>query len=610
MPASDPGSDHARDLDALDPPVGPDGGKLRKAALRPSPEDLSRIVDSLPRDLDLDHAAMLEGSGISPGVIDARGYRTIRDKSVLESLGFQPWQARVPALLVPIRDREGNVVSVHIRPDRPRQDKAGKTIKYDTPMGAGHRVDFPSGLPLPEPGEEIWITEGAKKADALTSRGIYCLALPGVDAWSGDLAIRDLKSVQWTGRTVVIAFDSDVATNPRVAKAREALAGFLRDRKGEVKYLSLPSGAGGQKQGIDDYLASGRTGDEVLSLISDPHPIEKNNWTKELICSDRGILRINAHNLSLILSNDPDIEGRVKYDEFRRVVTIDGRPCGVPERFRLAAQIERKYFDGAVGDDLLSRAIETIAKDHPYHPVRDWLGSLKWDGRSRIDALFSNFFGSEDSGYIRAVSRNVMIGAVARIDRAGCKLDTMPIIEGPQGQKKSSAIETLFGSSWYSVSKAALDSKDFDQSLLGCWALEFAEMDKFSQADIGRIKLQLSTAVDRIRLPYRRDFESFPRQCVFFGSINESEYLRDPTGARRFWPVRVGRIDLPALSRDREQLWAEAVQRYRRGETWWEVPEQAKDEQEARYLADSWEEFIVLCIRMKIATQPQQNCHP
>ena len=593
-------SDHTRDLVALDPPVASDGSRIREMILLPTPEDLHRIVEALPQTLDSDHARMLDSSWISPEVVLARGYRTIRDKSILVSLGFQVWQSRVPALLIPLRNREGRVISVQIRPDRPRQDKTGKVVKYDTPMGAGHRVDFPAGRPLPEPGGEVWITEGVKKADALVSRGIYCLALPGVDTWSGSEAILDLKGVDWRGRSVVIAFDSDTASNPRVGKARDALAEFLKDRGAAVRYLDLPPSQYGQKQGIDDFLASGHTPPEIQSLISEPPgSAEKNEsqWTKALVCSDRGIPRINAHNLSLILSNDPDIEGRVQYDEFSRNVTIDKCPCGVPERFRLAAQIERKYFDGAVGDDLLSRAIETIAKDHPFHPVRDWLVSLKWDGRSRIDALFSNYFGSEDSEYTRAVSRNVLIGAVARIYRPGCKLDTMPVIEGPQGEKKSSAIETLFGSSWYSVSKAALDSKDFDQSLLGCWALEFAEMDKFSRADVARIKLQLSTAVDRIRLPYRRDFESFPRTSVFFGSINENEYLRDPTGNRRFWPIRVGRIDLPALFHEREQLWAEAVQRYERGEPWWNVPEQAKDEQEARFQMDSWEEVIAPWLR-------------
>ena len=593
-------SDHTRDLDALDPPVNSDGGRLRERIPLPTPEDLHKIIEALPRTLDSDHAAMLEGSGISPEVIDARGYRSIRDKSVLESLGYQPWQARVPTLLVPLRSHEGKVIAVQIRPDRPRQDKNGKVVKYDTPMGAAHRIDFPTVLPFPAPGGNLWITEGVKKSDAIGSKGIYCLALPGVDSWSGSEAIQDLKCVDWRGRSVVIAFDSDVVTNPRVGKARDALAEFLKDRGAAVRYLDLQPSQFGQKQGIDDFFASGHTLEEIQFLISDPPgSAEKNEsqWTKALVCSDRGIPRINAHNLSLILSNDPDIEGRIEYNEFSRNVTIDKCPCGVPERFRLAAQIERKYFDGAVGDDLLSRAIETIAKDHPFHPVRDWLGSLKWDGRSRIDALFSNFFGSDDSEYTRAVSRNVLIGAVARIYRPGCKLDTMPVIEGPQGEKKSSAIETLFGTSWYSVSKAALDSKDFDQSLLGCWALEFAEMDKFSRADVARIKLQLSTAVDRIRLPYRRDFESFPRTSVFFGSINENEYLRDPTGNRRFWPVRVGRIDLPALSHEREQLWAEAVQRYESGEPWWNVPEQAKDEQEARFQMDSWEEVIAPWLR-------------
>ena len=590
--------DHVRDLDALDPPVGPDGGKVRELIPRPNPEELNRIVEGLPRELDADHAAMLESSGISPDVITARAFRTISDKSVLESLGFQPWQARVPALLVPLRDRNEHVAAIQIRPDRPRLDKSGKAVRYDSPMGTAHRVDFPSGLPLPGPGGEIWITEGVKKADALASRRIFCLALTGVDTWSGTEAIKDLKAVEWTGRTVVIAFDSDLATNPRVAKAREALAGFCRDRGATVRYLDLPGGINGKKQGIDDYLAAGHTMEDVRRLVvaplttmtPDPGAIE---WMRHLDRTPTGRLIPNSRSLGLIVRNDPGTKS-LKYNEFSGQIQIGETMIDEPVLFRLAEQIETIYGQGCtVPQASLRKAVEAVAHEHPFHPIRDWLDGLSWDGISRIETLFAVYFGARKSPFSLAVGRNFLVGAVARIFSPGVKHDTMPVLEGEQGNLKSSSIQVLFGEDWAAELKASPDHKDFEASLLGIWVLEFAELETLVRADIGRIKMQLSVQSDWVRLPYRPANQRFPRQCVFIGTTNDDLYLKDPTGGRRFWPIRCGRIDIDSLRRDREQIWAEAVKEFKEGGTWWKVPiDEAREEQEKRYRADSWEEII------------------
>lgn len=590
--------EHNRDLDALDPPVASDGGKLRELIPRPSPEELDRIVESLPRTLDPDHAEMLRTSGISPDVASGRGYRTISAKPLLGSLGYQPWQARVPAILVPFRGRDGRIVTIQIRPDRPRLDKSGKPVKYDTPMGMGHRVDFPSFRPLPGPDEEIWITEGAKKADALASRGIYCLALPGVDTWSGDLAIRDLKTIEWTGRTVVIAFDSDAETNPRVAKAREALAGFCRDRGAIVRYLDLPPGSGGKKQGIDDYLATGHTVEEVRKLIVVPPTTattepQFQEWTNHLDRTPTGRLISNSRSLGLILRNDPAFAA-LRLDEFAHLVRLGDRPLEHSDIFRWAEHIETSYGRGStVPRPSLREAAEAIGNERSYHPIRDWLDSLSWDGIPRVGGLFPVYYGSKDDDYSRSIGRNFLVAAVARIYNPGCKHDAMPILEGRQGIRKSSSIRALFGAEWFAEMKAPPDSKDFDAYLQGKWCLEFAELDALDRASVSRIKMQLSLQTDFVRLAYRKDPQDYPRQCIFVGTINGGEYLRDPTGARRFWPIRVLNIDLEGITRDRDQLWAEAVHLYRAGATWWEVPEDiAHEEQEARYQVDTWEGIV------------------
>jgi putative DNA primase/helicase len=189
-----------------------------------------------------------------------------------------------------------------------------------------------------------------------------------------------------------------------------------------------------------------------------------------------------------------------------------------------------------------------------------------------------------------------MISAVARIMRPGAKVDHMLILEGPQGAKKSSALKVLAGEPWFTGELAEIGSKDAAQQMRGIWIIEIAELDAISRAEVSRIKAFLTRTTDRYRPPYERYVIEVPRQCVFAGSVNPDTYLRDETGNRRFWPLRCGSIDLNALRRDRDQLWAEAVARYREGAIWWldepELIASAKAEQDQRYQADAWDSRI------------------
>ena len=189
-----------------------------------------------------------------------------------------------------------------------------------------------------------------------------------------------------------------------------------------------------------------------------------------------------------------------------------------------------------------------------------------------------------------------MISAVARIMQPGAKVDHMLILEGPQGTKKSSALKALAGADWFTDELAEIGSKDAAQQMRGIWIIEIAELDAISRAEVSRIKAFLSRTRDRYRPPYERYVVEVPRQCVFAGSVNPDTYLRDETGNRRFWLVRCGVINLDALSRDRDQLWAEAVARYRDGTIWWlgetELIADAKAEQDRRYHSDAWDSRI------------------
>ena len=206
------------------------------------------------------------------------------------------------------------------------------------------------------------------------------------------------------------------------------------------------------------------------------------------------------------------------------------------------------------------------------------------------------YLGAEDTPLNRAFGSRWMISAVARIMQPGAKVDHMLILEGPQGAKKSSALKALAGAEWFTDELAEIGSKDAAQQMRGIWIIEIAELDAISRAEVSRIKAFLTRTTDRYRPPYERYVVEVPRQCVFAGSVNPETYLRDETGNRRFWPVRCGRIDLDALRRDRDQLWAEAVARYRDGAIWWldepELIADAKTEQDQRYQADAWDARI------------------
>jgi predicted P-loop ATPase len=189
-----------------------------------------------------------------------------------------------------------------------------------------------------------------------------------------------------------------------------------------------------------------------------------------------------------------------------------------------------------------------------------------------------------------------MMSAVARIMHHGAKADHMLIVEGPQGAKKSTALKLLAGGEWFTDELAEIGSKDAAQQMRGIWIIEIAELDAISRAEVSRIKAFLTRTTDRYRPPYERYIVTVPRQCIFAGSVNPETYLRDETGNRRFWPVRCGSIDLDALTRDRDQIWAEAVTRYREGAIWWlddlQLVASAKAEQDQRYQTDAWDARI------------------
>lgn len=333
--------------------------------------------------------------------------------------------------------------------------------------------------------------------------------------------------------------------------------------------------------------------------------LSDHRWKRRLDRGNDKRVRATAHNLDLILKNDPELVGKIAFNEFAgEIVQRGALPWGDFDEtgeawedhhaFGLAAYLSSS--DGPYQMNVSTRqvheAVEAAARAFGFHPIRDRMDGLSHDGKRRLHKLLGSMIGASDTPYSEAVSRIFLVQAVARIFEPGCKTDCMVVIEGPQGAGKSQLVEALFAP-WHAEAMESPASKDFYQALRGVWAVEIAEMDSFSKAEVTKVKQAITATADRYRPSYGRTARTFLRQCVFVGTTNEAEYLRDATGGRRFLPVRCGpRIDVDAIAAVREQLFAEARHLHATGFEWWRTPPGAEAEQEDRYQHDAWEPVL------------------
>ncbi len=329
------------------------------------------------------------------------------------------------------------------------------------------------------------------------------------------------------------------------------------------------------------------------------------DWESLLQLDKKGQIKNTLTNIAIILRHDPNLQSIV-FNQFKNMIDVIGQlpwrqvKPGWGDADLACAKM---YFERIYGiwspTKFKDALLGVVSSERVYHPVKEYLDGLSWDGVERLDTLLIDYLGAEDTPYVRAVTRKTFVAAVARIYEPGIKFDSILVLNGPQGIGKSTFFARL-GREWYSDSLAISDMKDKTaaEKLQGYWILELGELAGIRKMDVETVKSFVTRTDDKYRHAYGVNVESHPRSCVIVGSTNsDGGFLRDITGNRRFWPVRVlgGGKYKPWDLIDVDQIWAEAIERYRLGEELFlkgELAEEAVSQQRDAMEADDREGLV------------------
>ncbi len=390
---------------------------------------------------------------------------------------------------------------------------------------------------------------------------LFCFSFHGTDPISGRLCNAwDLARIHLFGTMDLLRKDGKEAKS---YKELEKLV--LRDAK--VK-----------KTIAKDIISRAQYDFDVVEPEVPDEPDEPDEWLSRLVIDTKGRYLSSATNLNLIFTNDPHLKEVFKYNQFdnKRYIYRDvpWRKVAKPEPIKnvdyagIRNYIESIY--GIVSSSKIDDSLALIFQKHAFHPVKKYLDNIRWDGVERIDMLLVDYFGCSNNEYTRQSIVKTLVGAVARIYKPGSKFDLVLTLVGKQGTGKSTLAKKL-GKDWFSDSFNTVNGKDSFEQLQGAWIIEMAELAGLRKAEIESVKHFISKQEDTFRPAYARATETFPRQCVFIGTTNNKDFLTDPTGNRRFMPIdinmREASKDIFGLDEKTvDQMWAEAVARYKRGE--------------------------------------------
>lgn len=345
----------------------------------------------------------------------------------------------------------------------------------------------------------------------------------------------------------------------------------------------------------------------------------KKDWQKALVVSDRGAPVGNVHNALQILRGHELMRGVLQYDAIARKTMMAKRAPWIASKADEDGKehpFQRRHWNDRddtlctawiqkqgipVNRETVGSAVEVIAHEHRVNPVQEYLEAChaKWiaDGRKvRLDKWLSIIYGTPCDHYHAEVGKRWLTAAAARALRPGCKADNMLVIQGAQGLLKSTSIRDLMPiEDWFTDHLGDLGSKDAAMQLEGRWIIEIAELDALGKKEVSTVKAFVTTRIDKIRRPYNQRVEDLPRTCLFAGTVNNAQYLRDETGNRRFWPITAKKVEIGLLQRDRDLLWGEAVEVFLTEKRWWldkKTEAMAGEAQRERHIGDVWDEQL------------------
>lgn len=422
-----------------------------------------------------------------------------------------------------------------------------------------------------EAGRIIYIVEGEEACDCVNATGRVAVSYGNAGAWYSILAIYFTDA-----KVIILPTYTDAGIQTATAVKRDLLK-FAQDSRVVVPLKEHGCGikeyldTGGRMDTVDrmnEYVDYKTVIQPVCRLLK----YQKDGTSKKVAQL--------VENIKIVLEHDPRLAGKIRYNRFNNRLEVVG---SLPWDYR---NIKRQWktVDGAQLFSLIqsdyglknradyNEALEIVANAHAYHPVKDWLEQISWDGKEHIRTLLPDYLGAEDTDYQYYVMRHFLLGAVSRIYEPGCKFDEMIVLVGPQGCGKSTFLNRLaVRNEWFTDAVTTLDSKTAAEIIAGKWIAELAELTAFSTTKGGdsAIKQFVSAPEDRFRPAYARRAESFPRQIVFAGTTNHKEFLTDETGGRRFLILMVS--EQPAakdlfgdtVAYDVEQAWAQAVHIYK-----------------------------------------------